>query len=185
MRSLAQFIFELGQLKRIRHEGWRTAGVESPETVAAHNARAIQIGFILAKLEGYAKPEEVVTIVAFHDIGECRIGDLHKVAQRYVEGNEERAVEDQTKPLGEIGQEILDYWKQIEHLSTTAGIIAKDADLLEQLVTAKEYLEIGYSSCQDWIDNIQKVLRTNSAKKLAEEIVQTNSTDWWAGLKKL
>jgi putative hydrolase of HD superfamily len=94
-------------------------------------------------------------------------------------------VEDQTKPLGEIGQEILDYWKQIEHLSTTAGIIAKDADLLEQLVTAKEYLEIGYSSCQDWIDNIQKVLRTNSAKKLAEEIVQTNSTDWWAGLKKL
>ncbi|HEC89736.1 MAG TPA: HD domain-containing protein, partial [Thermoplasmatales archaeon] len=76
-KSIAQFLFELGVLRRIQREGWKLIGVKTPETVAEHSLRAAQIGYILAKLEGYPHPEIVSTMLIFHDIGECRIGDIH------------------------------------------------------------------------------------------------------------
>ncbi|MBT4917677.1 HD domain-containing protein [Candidatus Peregrinibacteria bacterium] len=184
-KNLTNFFFELGQLKRIKHEGWRIIGVEAPESVAEHSLRAAQIGYLLAEMEGYKKPEEVVTMIAFHDIGECRIGDLHKVASRYVEADEEKAVKEQTKPLKKTGEKILDMWKKVEKQSTKAGQIAKDADYLEQAVTAREYMEIGHKKASDWIKNISKRLKTKSAKQLLTEIKKTNPNTWWQGLKKV
>ncbi|MDI6721005.1 MAG: HD domain-containing protein [Candidatus Aenigmarchaeota archaeon] len=61
-KDVLNFIFEMGQLRRIKHEGWRIAGVENPESVADHALRAAQIGFFLARLEGYDNPYEVCSI---------------------------------------------------------------------------------------------------------------------------
>jgi putative hydrolase of HD superfamily len=184
-KDILNFIFELGQLRRIDHEGWKLIGINHPETVAEHSLRAAQIGFILAKLEKCENPLEVPTILIFHDLGECRIGDIHRVANRYVKAKEETAVKEQTGKLNEIGKEILDLWKQAEYRNTKAGIIAKDADMLEQAVTGKEYLEKGFNYAQDWINNISKGIKTESAKKLLEELKTSDSNLWWQGLKKL
>lgn len=184
-QDLSNFIFELGQLKRIHHEGWKLAGVDTPDTVAEHALRAAQIGFILAKMEGHANPYEVCTMLVFHDIGETRIGDIHKVANRYIRVDEARAVQEQTDALGDIGADIFALWQQVEEQSTIAGIIAKDADYLEQAVTAKEYLELGYAGTQNWIDNVAKSLRTKSAQRLLAALNKVNSYDWWRDLKKL
>ena len=43
----------------------------------------------------------------------------------------------------------------------------------------------GSSNIQNWIDNIRTVLKTDSAKKLLDEIEKTSSNDWWKGLKKI
>ncbi len=187
MKKIANFLYELGMLKRIRHEGWRIIGVETPETIAAHSLRAAQIGYLLAKLENYDQPDEVCSILVWHDMHEARIGDIHKIANRYLHKDKEKIATDQLDDLGQpkIKQTILNLWQQLERKNTEAGIIAKDADLLEQALTAKEYLEKGYSGAQDWIDNVKQALQTNSAKKLIQEIEQTNSNDWWQGLKKL
>jgi len=146
--AVAKFTYELGQLKRVRHEGWKLAGVVTPDTVAEHALRAAQIGFMLANLEGTADPYQVCAMLFFHDIGEARVGDIHKLANRYITVDEEGAVRDQTAPLGPMGAEIVALWQQVEERSTPAGIIAKDADLLEQAFTAKEYLEQGYAATQ-------------------------------------
>ena len=179
------FIFEMGQLRNVRHEGWRLAGVENPDMVAAHSLRVAQIGYILAILEDYPDPNEVCSICVFHDMEESRIGDIQRVASRYVTSDKHKAVEEQVKPLKEIGQKIHNLWKQQENQDTKAGIIAKDADYLEMAVMAKEYLERGYASTQDWLDNIKEVLKTETAKKLIAELMEVNSYDWWYGLKKL
>lgn len=184
-KSILNFIFELGMLRRIKHEGWRVAGVPHPESVAEHSLRAAQIAFLLAKMENHPTPYEVVTITIFHDIGECRIGDLHKIAIRYVKVKEHRAVSDQTKTLKKIGAEIFDLWNQIEGKKPSkSGIIAKDADLLEQAVMAREYIEQGFKFAEDWIKNIALNLKTNSAKKLLAQLKNTDSHDWWQKLKK-
>ncbi len=183
-KPLINFLFELGQLRRIKHEGYRMAGVENPLSVADHALRAAQIAFFLAKMEGFENPYEVVTMVVFHDIGECRVGDIHKVANRYVDADEEGAVKDQLKPLDD-GDEIFELWKQCENRSSIPGVIAKDADYLEKAVTAKEYVELGYKSAQNWIDNVKKHLQTSSAKALLDEMVKMESTDWWKNLKKI
>ena len=50
-KDILKFLFELGQLKKVEHEGWRLAGVENPETVTDHSLRAAQIAYVLARLE--------------------------------------------------------------------------------------------------------------------------------------
>ena len=184
-KNILNFIFELGQLRRIKHEGWRIAGVDHPESVAEHSLRAAQIGFLLASIEKHPHPAEIATMLIFHDIGECRIGDIHKVANRYIKADEKKAVQDQLKKLDQTGKKIYKIWEQIEKHNTSAGIIAKDADLLEQAVIAKEYLEKGHKFTQDWINNIAKKLKTKSAKNLLKTLQKTSCHDWWQGLKKI
>lgn len=184
-KIVLNFFFELAQLRRIKHEGLRLAGVENPDSVAEHSLRSAQIGYVLACLEKYGNSLEVAGLLIFHDIGECRIGDLHKVAHRYVQADEGRAVEEQLAPLGEVGQAIHALWKQTEHRNTQAGIIAKDADWLEMALTAKEYVERGYVAAEDWIKNVTAAVQTESAKKLLAHVSEVSSTDWWCGLKKL
>ncbi len=185
-RDFWNWVFELGQLKRIDHEGWKLLGIKNPESVAEHTLRAAQLAFVLAKMENYPNPFEVCTLVIFHELEECRIGDIHKVAKRYMkEYEEERAVEEQVEKLGEVGNEIFELWKKTKNLDSKAALIAKDADLLEIAATAKELMEKGYSYAKDWIKNVSLTLKTNSAKKLIKELEKVNSNEWWQGLKKI
>lgn len=183
--NILNFIFELGQLRRIRHEGLRLAGVVNPESVASHALRAAQIGYLLAVMENYANPAEVATLLVWHDLEECRTGDLHKVANRYVKKDGLRAVIDQTEPLGQTGDAIKNLWQRVAERSDTAAIIAKDADYLEQAITAREYIEQGYQAAQNIIDNVAKALRTESARTLLNELPNVSPYEWWQGLKKL
>lgn len=185
MKNVCNFVFELGQLKRIKHEGWRLIGDDNPESVAEHSLRAAQIGYILSKLEGYEKPERICSILIFHDIAECRIGDIHKVANRYVESNEKEAVKDQLGGLEVIGEDIMDLWSQAYKSDTEAGIITKDADLLEMAFTAREYIERGFISAGKWIKKISERLQTESAKKLLVSLKNSNPNDWWKDLKRV
>ena len=52
-KEILKFFFEMGQLSRVKREGWRLLGMETPESIADHSLRAAQIGWVLAKLEGY------------------------------------------------------------------------------------------------------------------------------------
>ena len=184
LKQIINFFYELGHLWRVKREGWRLIGVEHPESVAEHSLRAAQIGYVLAKMEGYSNPYEVVTAVVFHDIGEARVGDIHKLANRYCEVDEDTAVVEQLSRLGAYKEELLELWRATETQSTPAGIIAKDADLLELCVRAHELLEIGYKAADEWVRNAGKFLSTESAKKLLAELSETPAFTWWDGLKK-
>lgn len=184
-RNICNFIFELSQLKRIRHEGWHLIGAKNIDSVAEHTLRAAQIGYVLAMMEKHENPAEVASLLIFHDIEECRIGDIHKVANRYVSADGERAVREQTKPLGDIGKNIFGLWNQCEAKDTKAGIIAKDADLLEQAFEAKELLERGYSYAEVWIKNVSDYVKTESAKKLLASLRNAHPDEWWQDFVKL
>jgi putative hydrolase of HD superfamily len=182
-RDIEDFIYELGQLKQIKRSGWRRVGIEMPESVADHNLRAAQIGYILAKLENYPQPEEVCAILVFHELAECRIGDIDKISNRYLTYNEADVVKEQTYGMGEIGEAVRGYAEQILLKNTKAGRIAKDADYLETAFTAKEYLEKGYKT-EDWLNNCLSRLETKSAKGLGKALVKESPLAWWKGLKK-
>ena len=178
-------------LKRHKHDGYVLTGVHHSDlpSVAEHTLRAAQIGYILARMENYPKPEEVVTLVVFHDIEETRIPDINKVANRYIERiNKNKLLKEQLDDrMGKIGEDIRKMRLRVNYgnVNDIAGILAKDADYLEQAFTAKEFLEKGYISAFDWIENIGKALRTESALKLWNILKETNSWEWWKGLKKI
>ncbi len=110
---------------------------------------------------------------------ETRLGDVNSVAKQYLNGlkEAERKVEkDQCKLLGENGEKVL-------KLLCEESDVAKDADYLEQAITAREYLDIGHKGALDWIERVSKVLKTKTAKELCEELKKTDSNSWWQGLK--
>src|SRR5260370_16692165 len=100
MNNIAKYVYEIGQLKRVKRSGWWVAGIDNPESVAEHSFRTALLGYILASLEG-ADPQKTAMICLFHDMGEARINDLHRVAKSYIDvGNrEEVAFEEQAQRL--------------------------------------------------------------------------------------
>jgi putative hydrolases of HD superfamily len=187
IKKIVNFIFELGQLKKQARTGWWLAGVKDPSSVAEHALRAAQIGYILAMTEG-VNPESVASILIMHDNVEARTGDQNKVTARYIDASksEQQALNEQSENLGEeISEKLKQYFNEFEKRNTKEGIIARDADWLEAAFQAKEYVDLGYSSAQNWIDNVEKAIETESAKKLLAAMKETKFTDWWKDLKKM
>ncbi|OPC83677.1 HAD family hydrolase [Embleya scabrispora] len=58
------------------------------------------------------------------------------------------------------------------------AICAGDADKLECLVQAVEYRDQGHANAERWIVNSQKRMRTESAKRIAAELLGTGSLGW-------
>jgi putative hydrolase of HD superfamily len=183
--DLAKFLYEMGQLKRVKRSGWWIAGVKDPETVAEHSFRTAVIAYILAQLEG-ADPEKVVSMALFHDMAETRTNDAHRIVRRYVdwENVDKKAVGDQSRRLPDnIGKRITSLISEFEKAASLDARIVRDADLLECLVQAREYQTLGYNDVGDWIFNAQAALKTESAKKIAAECLKTEPKEWWQGLK--
>jgi len=179
-RDIVDFIYEVGQLKRIPHIGWIHAGIRDPERVGEHAFRASQIAYILAELEG-ADPNKTSLMTLIHDNGEARIGDHDLLTQYYVdaEAAEHQAFEDQLSKLPEtIAKRWLELFREREAKETIEAKCSKDADMLEQAFQAKEYLDQGYPYTQKWIDNVAKALHTESARKILEEMEKRGFMDW-------
>jgi len=185
MEQIAHYAFELGLLKRIRRTGWWVAGVDDPESVAEHIFRTAVLGYLLARLEG-ADPLRTAALCLFHDVQETRVGDLHRINSRYLNGDdaEESAFQDQSERLPqEVRGELLSLFREWREKKTPEARLAQDADRLECLIQAREYQAQGCSSVADWIRNAYSLLQSPSARRLAEVCMCMDPKDWWHGLK--
>ena len=183
--DLARFLYELGQLKRVRRSGWWIAGIENPESVAEHSFRTAVIAFILAQLEG-ADPEKATCMALFHDMSEARTNDLHRIARRYVECEkvETKVIKDQSKRLpDEMARRYTALLSEFEGAMSPEARIARDADLLECLIQAREYQALGNKGVADWMMNAKAALVTDAAKRIAAECLGIEPKEWWQGLK--
>ncbi len=190
LEKIIRFLSETQMLKRIKHEGVKLAGVENPDSVAEHTALAAQIAYVLAKLEGDADALKSAAINLFHDNEEARLGDHNKVSARYLDIEKiEREVEKEhySNLPKEIGEELFQLQEEKRERNSKEGIIAQDADWLEMAIQAKIYVERGYKGCENWIDNIEKALETESAKEILAEIRKNPDflNYWWRELKKM
>jgi putative hydrolase of HD superfamily len=183
---MLDFLFELGQLKRVKRSGWWLLGIKEPESVAEHSFRAAALGYLLALEEGV--DDRAVTLMClFNDMHEARINDLHKVGHRYIDFKkaESLAFHEQTERMPKkAAAELKSFHDQLQSQETRESIVARDADLLECALQAREYIVDGHPDAEDWIRNIEKLLVTKSAKNLMSEIKVSDPNKWWKGLKK-
>ena len=183
--NIVKYVYETGYLKHLKRAGWSMLGIPAPESVAEHTFRTAILGYMLASLEG-ADPQKTATICLFHDIPEARIGDLHRVARRYIdakEGEAEAFAEQMQRLPEEAAKHVTVLFRDYEEGLSQEGVLAKDADLLECLVQAREYQVQGYAGVSDWIEGCYKGLRSASAKQLADVFLQVDPQEWWKGLK--
>ncbi len=177
MKQIVNFFFELGMLKKTPRSGYQFLG-SGRESVAEHVFRVATIGFTMARLDEQADAFTVMRMCLFHDIPESRTGDLNYVNKHYVEVKEDQAIKDlaQTLPFGNEIQGLLEEFQKGETLEAQ---LARDADQLDLILELKEHQDLGNRYAKDWIHFALKRLKTDLGKKLATQILETDSTAWW------
>ena len=175
------FFAEAGLLKRVKRSGWWVAGIENPETVAEHCFRCAIIGFYLAHCEG-VDPYQVLTMTLFNDIHEARINDLHKMGHYYIDFRlaEQKAFADQLKNINiKVKNELSKMRESYDKQASSESIVARDADILECLIQAKEYLDNGYPVAKTFFKRAPDHLKTKTAQALWKAALKWDSHSWW------
>lgn len=173
---LADFIFEMGTLRNMRRMHSQVIP-NSNDTIASHSFRTAIIGYLLAELEGVNK-NKVLQMALFHDMPESRIGDANFIHHFYVEQKEEKAIIDQSVNIPN-GDEIKLLLKELSEQKTKEAIVAKDADILDQMFLEKEVLGDKSEDFAKWHEFSAKKLKTKSAKLLAESLRDRNPMQWF------
>jgi len=177
MRESVNFLFEIGMLKKIPRSGFQFLGTGG-ESVAEHSFRVAVIAYVLAKNEPKADMERVVLMSLFHDFHEARTGDHNYVNKKYVSINEEGAIDDLARELP-FGKEIVSLISEFNSQETIEAKLSRDADQIDFILELKRQKDLGNQSAAEWLRYSVKRLVTDFAKKMADEIISTDSSDWW------
>ncbi len=166
--SLAKFLFELASLKNIPRSGWLKLNIKFPESVAEHSFLTGIIAFFigLKEFKDVNEASKVAVAALLHDCHEARTLDLHKLAKKYVEVDEEKAIEEQLD---------FDEGRILRDLMRDYGKIVRDADRIELYIQSRIYADI----CKDAQIYGEKIeLETESGKEILEQLKNTDHR-WW------
>ena len=175
------FFAEAGLLKKIKRSGWWVAGIKNPESVADHSFRCAIIAYWMAHQEK-VHPYRALVMALFNDIHEARINDLHKMGHYYIDFKkaEKRVFNDQVKDFDKgMKAEFVGLREEYDAQKTKESLIARDADILECLIQAKEYYDDGHLKAKLFLKRAPLFLRTKSAQKLWKKIARWDSALWW------
>ncbi len=180
------FFAEAGLLKRVKRSGWWVAGIENPETVAEHCFRCAVIAFYVAHHEG-VDPYKAAVMALFNDIHEARINDLHKMGHYYIEFRlaEQKVFFDQMVRLDKkVAADLKHLRDDYDGQKSQLSRVVRDADILECLVQAKEYVDNGYPMARTFFNRAPAHLKTPTAKQLWAQARRWDSHAWWQNVVK-
>ena len=180
-KAILNFFAEAGLLKRVKRSGWWVAGIKDPESVAEHSFRTAVMGYCLAYLEG-VDPFKVMAMSLFNDIHEARINDLHKMGHYYIDFKqaEKKVFADQVRDLPSgVRDPLAKIRLEYDGQRSRESLLARDADILECLIQAKEYKQDGQERAKYFLTRAPQYLRTPTAKKLWQVLKGWDSDVWW------
>ncbi len=187
-QRLADFLFEIGTMRKVLRMHRQTLLTDDmTDNIATHSFRVTMIGWLLAKKEN-ADPYKVVMMCMLHDFGEIRSNDHNWVNKRYTRIFDDEIIEEQ---LGSLPfHELKELAQEYEKRESKEAIIAKDADLIDQILLLKEYEWQGNKEASIWLHgkdsdkgHVQlKKLKLDSSKEIAQAIYDRNPSDWWNNL---
>jgi putative hydrolase of HD superfamily len=180
--KIVDFLFETGMLAKTPRSGFFFLG-SGEQSVAEHTNRVCYIGFALANMSEGVDSSKILEMCLFHDLAEARVSDLNYVHQKYNKKDEEAAIKDLTSELP-FGDKINKILHEYETRESYESKLAKDADILEFILSLKEQIDIGNARAVSWIEVAIKRLKTKEAQDLVKTIVKTDSDRWWFGDKK-
>ncbi len=172
--KIIDFLFEIASLRRLTRSHRQFRDVS--DNISDHSFRTAVIGMNLAKLEG-ADENKVLKMALFHDVLEARTGDANLINKQYLELKEEEARKDQMEGLP-VGVEIISLLEEYEKKESKEAIVAKDADLIDQMVLQQEYFYNDDKNNVVWQGFTEKSLKTKSAQELAKKIRGSNPVEW-------
>lgn len=189
-QQISNFLFEVGTMRKLmRMHRQMLLTDDMSDSIASHSYRVSIIGWFLAKQEK-ADLYKTVVMCLLHDMAEARSGDHNWVHKKYVKIFEEEISEEQfgSLPYDDF-KKLMDEYKERK---TKEAVLAKDADLLDQLLLLREYEWQGNREAAIWLrgkpgkngqkDSRIKALKSKSAKNLCAAIYKTEPSEWWNNL---
>ncbi len=176
-KNIVNFLFETGILSKTPRSGFYFLG-SGEQSVAEHINRVCFIGYALSMLDKNVDQAKILKMCLLHDLPEARTSDLNYVHQKYVKAKEDEAVRDLTSTLP-FGQDINDILQEYHEGRTLEAQYAKDADRLELILSLKEQYDTGNIRANTWFNPAFQRLKTDPAKRLAKQIFETPSDEWW------
>jgi len=177
MKHLANLLFEGRMLKEIPRSGFHFLGA-GKESIAEHTFSTTFIAYVIAQLDPDIDALKLISMCLLHDLAEARTGDLNTVHKTYVTADEDKAIEDTTRPLP-FGASITGLMKEYSENHSIEAQLAHDADQLALILELKYLSDIGYTSPDTWLPHVLKRVQTKIAKKIAQGIMETHRDDWW------
>jgi putative hydrolases of HD superfamily len=181
IKKIVNFIFEAGTARNILRSHHQVLP-QSNDSIATHSFRVATIGFILAKIEKVDQAK-VIQMCLLHDLAELRTGDANYINKFYRKEDEEKAIKDQWNNLP-VEKEAVAILEEYNARKTKEAIVAKEADMLDQIFLQIEYLTPKSGDLKKWHEHIAKDLKTSSGKTLAKAALKTNPLQWLYDLSK-
>jgi putative hydrolase of HD superfamily len=174
--KLIDLFFEIGTLMDMRRMHSQVLPL-SNESIADHSFRVAIIATLLAERTKNINREKVIKMAIFHDVAEARTGDANFIHKFYNHQAEEMAYREQFADI-EFGKVLISLLDEYNERKTKESLIAKDADLLDQMLLQQEYLYDRPKDLDRWQKHTAESLNTLLGKKLAKIIFKKNPLDW-------
>ena len=173
--KITDLLFEIGTLRNMKRMHCQTLP-QANDTIASHSFETAIIGMLLAKMENLDE-NKVLKMCLFHDVAEARTGDANFIHSHYVKADEKKVIAGQYSDTP-FEKEIIEILDEHNKRESKEAIIAKDAGLLNQIISQCNYLKDS-KDLERWNRHTIKGLKTKSAKKLAKTIIERNPFEWF------
>lgn len=178
MKDLVNFIFEAAVVKRVRRTGWQVLG-DNEESLGEHTFMTLVIAFVLAK-QLRMPLDTVLAMSLFHDFHEARIGEVDKIALRYITRDTAKANADIFRStFPDIETMLVEY----EGKETPIARLVYEANILALLVELRVLEERGNVNAREWFDKNADRLRLPEAVELARLLGTTSPQEWWKEMR--
>lgn len=136
---------EILGLKNVLRAGWVRAGIESPESVAAHSWGMSMLALKLAPKE--LDLARVLSLCIVHDIPEVRVGDLTP------HDDTSTKAEDELNAMKEMAPEWVGLFEEYEQGQTPEAKFVKQLDKLDMALQAEIYQSKSAISLGEFIES--------------------------------
>lgn len=177
MEPIIDLLFQARILKEIPRSGYHFLG-SGKESVAEHSFTTAFIGFIMSQIVTGIDEKKLITMCLLHDLAEARTGDLNYVQKKYVISDEDRAIGDTVKDLP-FGDSITSIIQEFNQKKSLEARLAHDADQLALVLELKSLSDMGYPRPRKWLPAVLDRITTDTGKKLAQKIMETEQDAWW------
>jgi putative hydrolase of HD superfamily len=137
-------------LKDVLRQGWVNAGVESPESVAAHSWGMAILALKLCPSD--LNLEHVLKLCLVHDLPEVIVGDLTPDDDVSTKSADERAAMQQLAP------EWVTLFDEYERQTSAEAIFVKSLDKLDMALQAEVYMNRSELNLNQFIESARKTL---------------------------
>ena len=144
------------ELKHVQREGWIRAGVESPESVAAHSWGMSVLALHLCP-EGLDKMR-VLEMCIVHDLPEVDVGDLTP------HDDTSSKSEDEHMAMSRLAPQWLDLFEEYEAQITEESKFVKYLDKLDMALMARIYEDKQGLDLSEFIESARKVIGETNLK---------------------